>query len=136
MKTNKFYIFLIVLSLIFTIYHTYEVIQILNNKGENLYLKFSLIFSNLGLISIFFYFFNKKYKEIYNSLPKLFSKTIPVILLVSTVIYLSAYNYILVENGLSNGKQLYWQIFSILLALGVIRFIYFIMVTFENKKVL
>lgn len=134
MKTNKFYIFLMVLSLIFIIYHTYEVVQILNNKGEYLYLNFSLIFSNLGVISIFLYSFNKKHKEIYNSLPKLFSKKIPVILLVSTVIYLSADNYILVENGLSNGKQLYWQIFSILLGLGLIRFIYSIMVAFGNKK--
>ena len=133
MKNYKpVYISLTILSLIFGFYNIFLAVKTYFNEKEDLPLKVCMIFACIGASAIFLNSFIIKYKEI-NNLPILLSRTIPLTLLIITVINLSVFHYILLDRGLLTGAQLYLQFFSLSLGIGVIIFLYSMMKNFNKS---
>ena len=123
MKNYQLYFILAILSLLFASYNVFVIFSDNTLNEINIALKTCMIIALIGSTALFFSAFVEKHWEKNNTLPAIYSKSILVALLIITVTCLSAIHYEIANQGFKLSYQLYWQIFSILLSVGIILFL-------------
>jgi len=123
MKPNKnIYFTLFVISFLVLCVYSYISIDILINGGNDIDMNINSIFGNILVCSFFLSGYIILSKE--KTSKKLISilKSFVLLLLILSVIWISVYNNLLIQEGFKSGKELYWQITTIILGVSSIVF--------------
>jgi len=126
---NIYYYIVLVVSTVLFIYHTNKIIYLLIDRASDVYINFSLIYSNIGIFGLFFYLLNSKKNKI-----KLSNKKVFQLLVIITVLYLSVEHYNILKIGFLSGNHLYWQIVSVILSFLTLYFLIDLMKKIDKKN--
>ena len=136
MKSKKtVFLVLTVVSFIVLCFYIINTITIFSNNDSNLVININSIFGNIIVCSIFLsnYFF---ISNVSKTTPKkeiaITTKYFPLLLLLIAVLGLSIYNYLLIENGFSQGKELYWQLTTLVFGIASCVFLVYLMKKFKT----
>lgn len=135
MKPNKnIYFILFVISFLILCVYSYISIDILINGGNNIDMNINSIFGNILVCSFFLSGYIILTKE--KTSKKLISvlKSFVLLLLLLSVIWISVYNNLLIQEGFKSGKELYWQITTLILGISSIVFSIYLL-NFKLKNI-